>query len=158
MQNLPQSSQLSSLFFWESCFASVLDYFVLNDPLFGQSSLLWVFNFAPVWRCVVLKFAPVLSISRTKFCPSLGLFLISLRKKNVLCSPGASPVLGYFVLKFALDQNMLLSSLFLELNFSLDLGYFYVFEMWKMPHIAPVLPRSWVICTGNYTVCRAITD
>ena len=52
----------------------------------------------------MLKFAQVQSIFRTKFCPGLGLFLISLREKNALCSLGAAPVLGYFVLKFASVQ------------------------------------------------------
>ena len=54
----------------------------------------------------MLKFAPVQSIFTTKFCPGLGLFLISLREKNALCSPGAVPVLGYFVQKFAPVQSI----------------------------------------------------
>ena len=45
------------------------------------------------------NFTLVQLIFTTKFCPGLGLFLISLREKNALCSPGAAP--GYFVLKFA---------------------------------------------------------
>ena len=75
-------------------------------------------------RCCpsVLKFAPVQSIFRTKFCPGLGLFPISLREKNALCSPGDAPILGYCVLKFALVQSIS------EQNFAPVLGYLYVFE------------------------------
>ena len=64
----------------------------------------------------------VQSIFRTKFCPGLGLFLISLREKNAPCSPGPAPVLSYFVLKFDPVENMSWSNLFLE-NFAPVLGY-----------------------------------
>ena len=77
--------------FLESYFASVLDYFVLTDPRLADQ----VYCEYLILSCFVLKFAPVQSIFRTKFCPGLGLFLISSREKNALCSPG----LGLFCTK-----------------------------------------------------------
>ena len=76
---------------------------------------------APALCYFVLKFAPIQSIFKTKFCPILGLFLFLCEVKNILHRSSPALVLGYFVLKFVPVQYIFRAKL------CPSLGLFFIF-------------------------------